>query len=188
MNELISPRFSRLLAVALFILSIWLVGSIAYLIVSKRAALHVDIADLRKRFDELRERRVDVGSLERQLSQLASSTALRNAVIAAGSERIALARLQQVVRSTINEAHGRLLSTTELPADRSSSVVALQVRARIAETSLTRWIGLLESGEPRLSIDEMSAGSRPLPSDPLLQIEVTATLRARWLALEGSTR
>jgi len=46
------------------------------------------------------------------------------------------------------------------------------------------WIDHAENGEPRLYLEELSIAARPQPSEPALPIEMSATLRARWLPLE----
>jgi hypothetical protein len=187
-RDLISPRFSKLLAMALLLMATWLVANLFYLVVSERARLQSQISDLRQRYEDIRGRRVDIRSLQDQLAQLASSGVARNAAIMARTDHSATARLQQLVRESIEKSQGKLLSLTELGSDRSQFSVAVQVRARLSEPALGQWIGLVEGGEPGLYLEEISIASRPLPSEPVLQLEISAALRARWLLTEEASR
>jgi hypothetical protein len=187
-TELMSPRFSRLLAVTMLFIAIWLVADLFYLAVLERARLQNQISDLRQRYEEIRGRRVDSGSLKDQLAQLTSSGVTRSAAIMARTDRAATASLQQLVRASIEQSQGKLLSLTELASDRSAFTVAVQVRARLSEPALGQWIGLVENGEPGLYLEEVSMAARPLPSEPVLQLEISATLRARWLLTEEASR
>jgi hypothetical protein len=187
-TDLISPRFSKLLALALFFVAIWLVANLLYLAVLQRARLHSQISDLRQRYEAIRGRRVDTGSLKDQLTQLTTSGVAHHAAIMARTDRAASALLQQLVRGSIEQSRGRLLSLTDLGSDRSALSVAVQLRARLSEPALSQWIDLVEGGEPGLYIEDISMTSRPQPSDPALPLEIAATLRARWLLTEEASR
>ena len=188
MTGLVSPRFSRLLAVALLLMAVWLFADLCYLGIAERTRLQSRISDLRQRYEDIRRRRVDIGSLKDQLTQLNSSGVVRSAAIMARTDRAAIAQLQQVVRGSVEQSRGKLLSLTDLGADRAAFTVAVQVRARLSEPAIGQWIGMVENGEPSLYLEEVSIASRPQPSEPALPMEVSATLRARWLLTEEATR
>jgi Type II secretion system (T2SS), protein M subtype b len=186
--DLISPRFRKLVALALLIVAVWLAANLLYLAVMQRMRLHAQISDLRQRYEDLRARRIDMPSLKDQLAQLTSSGVAHHAAIMARTDRAAAAALQQLVRGGIERSRGRLLSLTDLGADRSAFSVAVQVRARLSEPALSQWIDLTEGGEPGLYIEDISIAWRPQPSDPALPLEIAATLRARWLLTEEASR
>src|SRR4051812_19641523 len=121
MTDLLSPRFSRLLALALLAFSTWGVGNFAYYAIAQRVDLQIQIGDLRERFEDIRRRRVELGSLEQRLSELSISSAMRSAVIAAATERLALTRLQQLARQAIDATQGKLISIAEVRSERPSS-------------------------------------------------------------------
>jgi hypothetical protein len=126
MTGLISPHFSKLLAIALLLFVAWLAANISYVLISGRLRLASQIEEFRQRYEDIHKRRIDIPSLQNQLAELTSSGLLRSAAIAASSDSAASARLQQAARDGIDQVHGKLLSLNALGADRVSSSVAVQ--------------------------------------------------------------
>jgi hypothetical protein len=185
----ISPRLMKFTAVGLLVFAVWAACMITLKIASARLALYGEIRKLSNVYDELWQRRVDLGSLEGNLSRLMASNVARQSALVADSERAALARLQQIVRRGVEEAGGQLLALTETVAPRAAtSSVATQVRLRIAESSLPRLIAGWEDGETLLRLHELSVTSRARPAQPSSEVELSAIVRAHWVPQKGSVQ
>lgn len=174
-----------MVALGLLTLVIWVVFKIASVALTSRLRLQEEISQLRQHYGELRERRIDVQSLEQELAMLMSSQSIARIAIAADSERGATARLQEIARKSLTEANGKLLSLNEMPGNPATSAVAVQLRANIGESLLPGWIALLEASDSRVEIADLSITSRSATGSKIAEVEASMTLRARWRPAEG---
>jgi type II secretory pathway component PulM len=181
----LSPRSSRMVALGLLILVIWVIFKGGIATFASRLRLQEEISQLRQHYGELRDRRIDVQSLEQELATLTSSQSIRRIAIVADSDRGATAKLQEIARKSLADANGRLLSLSEMPNNPSASAVAVQLRASIGETLLPGWIGLLEAGDSRVEIADLSITTRSATASKTAEVEASVTLRARWRPPEG---
>jgi biopolymer transport protein ExbB/TolQ len=170
----------KLVAIALLIAAVWIIGSILTSIVFARIRLSQEISDLKEQAISLRARRYDISSLEKQLRDLTASQSLHHAAFIAQTDRGAIAELQRVVRSNIQAAHGTLLSVSETKATRESAL-GLQVHARLPESQLKQLVERFETGDPRLTIGSLSVISKSSAPNLEADIELTAVVQALWL-------
>lgn len=189
MTDLISPRLSKVAALALLALVLWVSGTLLTKFVIARIEIGRETADLRQSYEQLRSRRVDVVSLQAELAQIAKAPGVLDGSIAAASERAALARFQQSVRKRVQDAGGQLLSLNEVrTASAGSSSVAVQIRARVAETSLEKLIAHLEGQAPRVSLEEMVLTSRTRTPGEVGDVEATLVARTKWYQKAEETK
>lgn len=177
-----SHRFQRFGAVGLFVVVFWVTTKVVIAYTSERLRLSSDRVEIEQDYRQLLERRVDISALERQLSHLNESEPVRQLTVEAPSDRAALIRLQQISRTAVEGAQGKLLSSIEASTSQIPNTVALLIRARMAEQGVTQFLGNLENGNPRIAIEEVTLASRPVKAGDTGDIEITATLRVRWLA------
>jgi Type II secretion system (T2SS), protein M subtype b len=184
----LSLRVSKFAALALLLFAAWSALTLAVKIASARLRLQSEIAELRRLHDEITRRRIDIPSLEAQLARLGSDAATQQTVIVADHERAALAQLQQATRKAVQEAGGQLLGLTEVSVARAAtdSAVASQLRLRIGEAALPRLMSAIEQGSPRLRWQDFSIAARAQASEAPSELELTATVRGRWLPQKGA--
>lgn len=182
MTGLISPKLSRLTALALLAFGVWAIGGIAVKFVLERVAIEREVSDLRRSYAQIQSRRVDIASLEAEVFRLSTSPRAAEATIVAATERAAAARLQQVVRGRVQAASGQLLSLSEPPpgAKTTGSSVGVQIRARIAERNLDELIASLEGQAPRLGLFEVTLAARPRAVGTIGDVDVSMVARAGW--------
>ena len=185
MSEAISPKLSKILAITLLLFIIWATANVVYFALAMRLALRDEMIGAQNNYEEIGRRRLDINALRNQLLSLTESPSVRTAAILSSSDREARTHLQRMIRQSISGAQGRLLSLTDLAAERGSPFIRVQVRVQIEEHRVPQWIEGLEQGELRLGIDELSLMSRSQPTETLHQVEIAATVRARWLSFDG---
>src|SRR5262249_20353538 len=149
-------RTSRLLAVGLLLLLLWLAIGAAVRAISARISAAGEINRLQQLAGELEIRRLDIATLEQQLATTMSAPSLKGAVMIADTNRAALANLQQVVRTSLERMRGKLMSISEASSTQDQSVVGIQVRMRLEESNVGEWLSALEAGEPRVLVESVS--------------------------------
>ena len=175
-----SYRVRRFGALGLALFAVLLISHLALHYAAQRLQLARDRAEIEAQYRMLLHRRVDISVLQHQLERLNASAQVRQSTLEAANDRGALARLQQMTRAAIDQAKGKLLSATEAKPDQDENSVALLVRARLEESAVPQLIGQVESGNPRLRLDDVSLVSRSLKPGEPGEVEMTATFRARW--------
>lgn len=186
MTELVSPRMSKALAIALLAAAIWVTLNAGSTVLSERFRLQAETNDLQDRYEQLRQRRIEVAALKKQLASLVSSPSVRRSAIFAPTDRAAVARIQQRCRTSVERARGKLLSLNEIATSPSApSLVAVQFRGRFSEPALRIWLNDLENGELDVTLVEFSLSSHK-QSTTVREIEVVATLHARWIKSEDA--
>lgn len=179
---MISPHVHRFGALALLLLVSWLVVRLSLLYASARLQLSSDRQEIQDDYRQLLDRRLDIPALQRQLSLLSTSSQVRASTFEAPNNRAALIKLQQAVRTSVEEAKGKLLSSVESNTVQAQDAVALLIRARFSENRISQFLSNVENGNPRLRIEEISLTSRSAKAGEPGDVEVTATLRGQWLA------
>lgn len=186
MMPAISPRLGKFAALVLLVVAVWAVSTVALRLAAARLALQTEIRDLGILYQDISVRRIDIRSLENDLSRLASFRIATNATILADSDRAAFARLQQLVRKGVDDAGGQLLSLNESSVRGGpSSDVMTQVRVRVGEPALNRLLARWEDSAPHLNVQEYSITSRARQTAAATDLEIVATVRARWSSQKG---
>lgn len=181
-----SWSFKRLSAVGTLVIALWLGSLTATLFLSSRLRLSADIADAKASYEFLRKRRVDIATLQRKLASLENSSEVRATAVSAPSGKAALSVVQQIARSAVESSGGKFLSSVEMATAPVAGTIVLQFRARIAEKQVSLLLASLEKNNPQLEVEELQLMAKADRPDTPTDIEVTAAIRARWLA-RGST-
>jgi hypothetical protein len=188
MMPAISPRLAKFAALVMLLVAVWGLFSVASRLVAARLALQAEIRDLTALYHDISVRRIDIPSLEGDLSRLAVSETATSTTILADSERAAFARLQQLVRKGVDDAGGQLLSMNESGVSGGASPnVTTQVRVRIGDPALSRLLARWEDGAPHLDVQDYSITSRTRQTASASDLELVATVRARWALQKGRT-
>jgi hypothetical protein len=182
MNRTISPSIRKTVAVTVLLVCSWATLNLVSIYISARLNLRDGISELQASYDEIIQRRVDIGKLQEQLASLLASPAAQHSAIVAGNDREALNQLMQTVRQSLERVQGKLLSLTESAPGRSSSAIAVQVRARITESRVPQWLALIDGGGVRPRLDEMTITSQRESGSGALELDISATLKAPWIS------
>jgi hypothetical protein len=179
MNSL-SPTLRRFAAIAALVALLWAAALSAFQLVSSRVGTEREIAEARGRYEMLRSRRLDIATLQQQLTSLQSSDEVKSSAISAATGKAAVATIQQASKRAVESAGGRFLSSVESAATQVAGTVALQFRARLAEENVAAMLGAIEKNDPQLDIETLQLGARAEKVGSPAEIEVTAVVRARW--------
>jgi hypothetical protein len=188
-SRLMSPHFSKAVAVLLLLILVWLGLQVSFFLVTGRLRLSNETVELRQRLNELLNRRIDIPSLEHKLASLASSPSVQKAAIMADSGRAAFSRLQLFTRTTLEKAQGKLLALNERSMASEASIVAAQVRARMKEEHLRQWLFLLSNGEVHLRVEQLSIADRGIVSSGSgPELDISATIVMTWIQQDAVIR
>jgi hypothetical protein len=182
MDRGISSPIRKTAAVAVLLLCLWAMLNLTMSYISARSNLGDGISELQASYAEIVRRRVDTAILEEQMSSLIASPAARRSAIVAGNDREALNQLMQVVRQSLEQVQGKLLSLTETASSRGSSTVAVQVRARMDEARVTQWLSLIDGGGVRPRLEEITMASQNETGSAGKELDVSASLKAPWIS------
>ena len=182
MNVVFSRRVHRFGALFLLLVVAWMIVRLGTIYASERLRLSSDRIEIQDDYRRLLDRRVDTSMLQRQLSLLSTSTQVRASTIEAPNDRAALIKLQQISRNAVEETKGKLLSSIESTASQQQDAIKLLIRARFPENAISQFLSSVENGNPRLLVEDITLASRSIKAGEPGDIEVTATLRGRWLA------
>ena len=183
-----APRLQRFLAISLLVFAAWGMLRLVMAYAIERSRLAGEVAETRNDFFQLRERRVDIALLEQQLSLLNTSEVVRQSTIEAPTDRAALIKLQQIARAAVEETQGKINSSIESTTGQLPNTVGLLIRVRVREEKISQLLSNLENGTPRIGIDELALVSRPTKLGEADDVEMTMTLRGRWLAAGKAAR
>lgn len=181
MNLVVSRNVHRFGALFLLLIVAWMIVRLGAIYASERLGLSSDRTEIQDDYRQLRDRRVDISMLQRQLSLLSTSTEVRASAIEAPNDRAALIKLQQISRNAVEEAKGKLLSSIESTSGQQQDTVRLLIRARFPENAISQFLSAIENGNPRLQVEDITLASRSIKAGEPGDIEVTATVRGRWL-------
>lgn len=188
MNTNISPRVARIFALSVLIVLLWAIMHMATAYISGRLELANDIRGLQRTYDELSRRRVDIGGLKRQMATLLALPSVRRSAIVATSERDAVNQLMQTTRQSLVNIKGHLLLLTEDSGNHTPTLVAVEMRARMEESALPRWLSLVDGGQVRPRVQDLSISSQHQASSGSKELEIAATLTASWGTAEERRR
>ena len=160
----------------------WAILNLASIYISARLNLRDSINELQASYSGIIQHRVDIGKLEEQLSSLLASPAAQRSAIVAGNDREALNQLMQMVRQSLEEVQGKLLSLTESAPTRGSSVIAVQLRARMNESRVPQWLALIDGGGVRPRLDETTITSQGGSGSGAMGLDISVTLKAPWIS------
>lgn len=178
-----SRQFQRFGAFGLFVVVAWVTMRLVIAYSSERVRLSGDKTDIQYDYRQLLDRRVDIAVLEQQLSLLNNSEPVRQSTIEAPNDRAALVKLQQISRTAVEGAQGKLLSSIESATNQSPNTTGLLIRARLAEAGVSQLLSNLENGNPRIGVEDVTIASRPVKAGEAGDVEMTLTLRGRWIAI-----
>lgn len=163
MNTMVSPRLSRLLALALLIAAL----AVPYLavvrpFVAELAAnreLLAEQAALRERYGRIAANSAGLGE---RLDALREQPVAEHAYLEGASESLVAAELQSRVKSAVQSNGGTLNSTQILDATTEAGFRRLAVRVRMSASTdaLPKVLYALESSEPFLFIDNVDINAR----------------------------
>jgi hypothetical protein len=182
MNRTISSSIRKAVAVTVLLVCSWAILNLASIYISARLNLRDGINELQTSYSGIIQRRVDIGKLEEQLSSLLASPAAQRSAIVAGNDREALNQLMQMVRQSLEQVQGKLLSLTESAPTRGSSAIAVQVRARMNESRVPQWLALIDGGGVRPRLDEITITSQSGSGSGAIELDISATLKAAWIS------
>jgi hypothetical protein len=154
--------------------------SAVVLTISSRMGLQNNIAFQRERYIALHARRLDLANLKSQLLDLTASGRLATSVVLVDNEKEALPALQRSVRRRVESVKAELLSLTESNSNKASSILGLQIRARIPESSLPILLSAFELGDPKLVLADLTLVTKTTGTNEAF-VELTAGVRGRWL-------
>jgi hypothetical protein len=181
----VSPGTSRFAALMLTVLLGWGALSLAFGAASARIAISTQAEEARESHASLRTRRVDIEALKSHLARLNASDAVQ--AIEAPNDRSAIGLLRQAARAAVEGANGKFLSSTDYHAVKVPDTIAVQIRARAGEASLSSIMRALEQGDSPMHIDDLQLTGR-MQKDGAAEIEIVAVLRARWRTVEAPQR
>jgi hypothetical protein len=182
MNRTISPPLRKIIALTVLVVLSWAVLNLALTYISARLNLRDTINELQANYFEIVQRRVDIGKLEEQLSSLIASPAAQHSAIVAGNDREALNQLMQAIRQSLEEIQGQLLSLTESASSRGSSIIAVQVRARMSEARVPQWLSLIDDGSARPRLEDIAITSQNESGPRPKELDISATLKVPWIS------
>lgn len=188
MTEGLSPAVRKLLAIALLVTALWIVGGVLGDGILGRLQASREIADLRERAASLESRRYAAHALEQRLAEISQAIVRDQLAILTQNDRSAFAALQSSVRSAIQATGGTLTSLAEIKGHTHEAKIGLQFRARIGEPGVKPLVERLESGEPRLEVHDLALASKSPTPGKQDEIEISATVTALWLDPRGLPR
>jgi hypothetical protein len=132
-------------------------------------------------YTRIRERRIEVGELKQALAALRSSNRARSVSFAATNEKAAVLILQSHMRTAIEQAQGKLISSIQSNVSQVPDTVAVLLRARVPQSNFAAFLSAVEYGSPPIRFEELTMSSRGSKPGDAKEIEWTATVRARWM-------
>lgn len=154
-----NPVYQRWLAVSLLVL---LVGSLTSLIFVPLLNDWLDLHDQKNNLLFRLQRQQSIAarsdSVAQNLDNLRQQLEQQRYLSQSASEALASAELQNIIKTTVNDAGGQLTSTQGLPADTENDYLKITVKVRMTGTieTLRTVLHNLESNLPILLIQQLS--------------------------------
>jgi hypothetical protein len=181
MNGTISPRLRKLLALSILFVLLWSALRLSASYVAARLDLASEIDELTVESADISARRIDLGKLQEELAALLASAPVKRSTIIAANDRDALGQLMQAARASLEKIQGTLLSLTEASMAKGGTMVAVQIRARLDETRIPRWLASVDAGNFSPRIEEFIVSAQHDTSTKQADLEVSAILRMSWV-------
>jgi general secretion pathway protein M len=176
----LSPPVRRLAAIGLLLVALLLVWSIVFAPLLDVYSTALDtIERLKPVLDHRRIAARDISVLTAELNQLKNRGRYADGLLDATNESIAAAKLQEQLKSVVDNVSGNLKTTQVLPARDDSAFRRVTVRAGLTGNiaALQRMFYQLESAVPYLFLENIeitrrtdNRGDNQTPEDPALEV------------------
>ncbi|MEW5728389.1 MAG: type II secretion system protein GspM [Pseudomonadota bacterium] len=173
-------HLSRLVAVGILALLLaTLVFGVLVPLMDGLRSRHARIAALRDQLSTVRQLAAARDELTRQKAELEARRKKSGLLLAAGSEALAAATLQNMVKTAVARAGGELRTTQSLPATGEAGMRRMAVRAHLSTDmdGLRAFLHAVEGGAPILFVEDLdirarASGPQDAVTAPVLDVRI----------------